>query len=105
MIIIIVVAGLTLAPAPAVEPQPLTIEGIVCAPHWTWDCGWALRVVDCESGGDAEAYNPAGPYIGLWQVHNGSFDPWENTAQAHRQYTEWQQGLRGLPWPHCGRAA
>ena len=66
---------------------------------------WALRVGECESGGDALAYNPAGPYVGWWQVLNGSFDPYENTAQAHRQFVEWQQGLRGNPWGYCGRVA
>ena len=83
-------------------PQADVVE-IVCAPHWTWDCGWALRVVECESGGDPDAYNPAGPYVSLWQVLNGSFDPWENTRQAHQQFVEWQQGLRGNPWGYCGR--
>ena len=97
------VLGVAVALTPVAAADEPDIVEIVCAPHWTWDCGWALRVVHCESSGDVLAYNPAGPYVSWWQVLNGSFDPWTNTAQAHQQFQEWQQGLRGLPWPHCGR--
>jgi hypothetical protein len=34
---------------------------------------WALRVAKCESGYNPNAYNPAGPYMGLFQFAAGTW--------------------------------
>lgn len=70
---------------------------IICA--YDWPCEEAVAVAWCESRLIETAYNPAGPYVGWFQVENGSFDAVENTAQAYAMWTTrgWQ------PWPHCGR--
>jgi hypothetical protein len=74
----------------------------VCAPPFTWPCGWALSVIQCESSGDPNAYNPAGPYVGGFQVLNGPTDPFRNAVEAHIQYVEWERGIRTVsPWPGC----
>jgi len=83
------------------------VAPIVCSPAFTWPCDWALATVFCES-----SYNPNAvgtevvngiryDFNGLFQVVGGSFEPWENAMQAHKQYLEWQQGLRPRPWPNC----
>lgn len=68
-----------------------------------WPCGWAVETAVCESQGITTAYNPAGPYIGLFQVEGGSMDPTENVRQAFAMWAEWQRGERGNPWAYCGR--
>jgi len=75
---------------------------LVCA--YSWDCEWALAVIQCESGGDPNAYNPAG-YIGLFQISQplygaglNLYDPAVNTAVAWSLY---QSGGAGH-WPACG---
>lgn len=78
------------------------VADIVCRPEFTWDCGWALATVDCESSGNPNVSNPAGPFNGWFQVLNGPFDPYLNTIEAHIQYVEWQRGIRtSRPWPNC----
>ncbi len=68
---------------------------------YPWPCEWALAVIECESGGDPNAYNPAGPYVGLFQVWEGYggnlYDPAVNVAVAWELY---QSGGAGH-WPHC----
>jgi hypothetical protein len=94
------VAGAVLVPEPVVEqptatqppPPPVVpigeIEEMVCS--YAWSCSWALSVMYCESGGNPNAYNPAGPYIGLFQLHEslGSnlYDPATNIATAYSLY-------------------
>jgi len=72
---------------------------LVCT--YDWDCGWALAVINCESGGDPAAYNPAGPYIGLFQVWGGFGgnlrDPAVNIATAYSLYVSGGPGH----WPNC----
>lgn len=94
-----------------IAPKPVyagAVADIVCRPEFTWDCGWALAVVKCESGGNsnaqaAEWYNGnLVVFNGWFQVLSGSFDPYTNTVQAHIQYVEWQRGIRSArPWPNC----
>ena len=54
-----------------------------------WDCNWAWAVIQCESGGNSAAYNPAG-YVGLfqiWEGHGANFrDPATNIAAAYSLY-------------------
>ena len=75
---------------------------LVSQPQFTWPTEWALAVIQCESSGNPAAYNFAGPYLGLFQVLNGSTDPMTNALQAHEQFREWMAGVRQTsPWPTC----
>ena len=77
-------------------------RSLVCSLPFTWPCEWAIAVIMCESSGNPNAYNPAGPYIGLFQVLNGPTDPYLNTVEAHIQFVEWARGVRTVsPWPNC----
>lgn len=83
------------------------LRAIVCNGEWAWlrypnGCEWALGVIECESGGNRDAYNPAGPYISIWQVLNGPHDIYLNTVEANIQFVEWERGIRKTsPWPGC----
>ena len=33
----------------------------------------AAAVIQCESSGNPEAYNPAGPFVGLFQIYVGNW--------------------------------
>ena len=87
-------------------PDYAAVAGVVCAPRYTWDCGWAVATVFCESGGRADAYNPVGHW-GWWQIDyefEGWADPAVNTEKAWMKYLNavayWGDGRR--PWPYCG---
>lgn len=59
----------------------------------------ALRVAECESGLDPGAFNRAGPYIGLYQIENGTTNARGNVEHARAMFVR-----RGWsPWPVCGR--
>jgi hypothetical protein len=62
---------------------------------------WAVATAHCETGGtwDPEAYNPAGPYVGLMQVYKGAYTVRWNTEQARSIFD--RQGW--YAWPNCGR--
>jgi hypothetical protein len=73
-VILIAKASPPPAPAPAAEP-PMSIAEIITAAavrHGV-DPQRLLRVARCESGLNPRAYNPAGPYIGLFQFHPQTF--------------------------------
>ena len=62
--------------------------------QYPWPTGTAYRIMMCESGGNANAYNARSGATGLFQILNGPFDPAANVAMAFRM---WQQ--RGWqPW-------
>jgi len=93
----------TPVPVPAPAPAPIAVstggwEGIVCS--YDWDCDWALAVIYCESGGNPNAYNPAG-YVGLFQIWEGNgsnlSDPATNIAAAYSLYVSGGPGN----WPNC----
>jgi hypothetical protein len=76
--------------------SPTNIEALVCS--YPWDCSWALSVMYCESGGNPNAYNPAGPYIGLFQILSSDsslFDPVTNVAAAYQKYISQGPGAWG----------
>ena len=95
------VVSYSTAPAP-VAPQASAAAAdwgeLVCS--YDWDCSWALAVIACESGGNPDAYNPAG-YVGLFQIWEGHGpglrDPATNVAAAYSLYVS---GGRGN-WPNC----
>lgn len=53
------------------------------------DPNWMLRIAQCESGLRPNAYNPRGPYYGLFQflmstfTHNGGHNIWDPVDQAN----------------------
>ncbi|MGQ0629442.1 MAG: ubiquitin-like domain-containing protein [Sporichthyaceae bacterium] len=71
---------------------------------------WAA-LAQCESGGNPRAYNPAGPYYGLYQFNTGTWrsvggsglpsnaTPREQTYRAQLLY----KSRGSSPWPVCGR--
>jgi len=71
---------------------------------------WAA-LADCESGGNPKAYNPAGPYYGLyqfsqptWNSVGGSGVPTNASAseQTYRAQLLYKKAGAGQ-WPVCGR--
>ena len=87
------------APAPtALTASSSAWSDLVCS--YSWDCDWALAVIQCESAGNASAYNPTG-YVGLFQIWEGHGaglrDPATNIAAAYSLYLS---GGRSR-WPNC----
>lgn len=62
-------------PPPGPPPAPGTIEAIIqaAATKWGVSYAWMLKIARCESGLNPRAYNPAGPYIGLFQFLPSTF--------------------------------
>ncbi|KKK85834.1 hypothetical protein LCGC14_2769310, partial [marine sediment metagenome] len=56
------------------------LQRLVCS--YSWPCEEALRVIECESKGDPNAYSPAyGGMYGLMQIHYGShYDKFDGVA-------------------------
>ena len=88
------------------------LYGLICSAEWMWDCEQAMRIMMCESSGNADAYN-AGNY-GLMQIayptHRAKLvavagvddpalllDPAVNVAVAHLVYLE-SGGGTFIPW-------
>jgi len=87
------------------------IRALICSPEFTWDCGWAVSTVRCESRFDPMAdghewyEGHLWHFVGLWQIaipdHHGGYewltDSRLNTIEAHLKYTT--QGVGA--WPNC----
>ncbi len=85
-------------PASVASARGKDWSALVCT--YDWDCSWAMAVLACESGGDPNAYNPAGPYVGLFQILDTSlslFDPRMNIAEAYYKYQSQGPGAWGCP--------
>ena len=75
----------------APPPAPGTIEAIIQAAANANGVSypWMLKIAQCESGLNPHAYNPAGPYYGLYQFlqstfrANGGTDIWDPVQQAN----------------------
>jgi uncharacterized protein YabE (DUF348 family) len=92
---------ITVTPPRTVQIQPEVAE-------LDWEA-----LAECESHGDLEAYNPDGPYYGLyqfslpmWQAVGGMDTPstWPEEEQTYRAQVLYQQvgGRWQGQWPHCG---
>ena len=96
-------------PRPVVPRAPAAPAG--AAPSTSSSgLNWAA-LARCESGGNPRAYNPAGPYYGLyqfslgtWRSVGGSGLPSDASAdeQTYRAQLLYNRSGRS-PWPHCGR--
>jgi uncharacterized protein YabE (DUF348 family) len=90
-------------PPPA---QPAGCEDFPTTGGLNW-CGLA----QCESGLDPNAYNPAGPYYGLyqfdigtWQANGGTGTPaGKSIAEQTRVAYNLYQARGRAPWPVCGK--
>jgi resuscitation-promoting factor RpfB len=94
-----------------VGPEPPPAQPAECADFPTtgglnW-CGLAK----CESGLNPNAYNPAGPYYGLYQFDQGTWQSNGGTglptgksiAEQTRVAYNLYQARGRAPWPTCGR--
>ena len=77
---------------PAAPPAaPGTIQAIIqaAANRYGVSYPWMLKIARCESGLNPRAYNPAGPYYGLFQFlmstfrANGGTNIWDPVQQAN----------------------
>lgn len=77
---------------PYVAPaNPNTVIGIIqaAAARWGVSGDWMVKIARCESGLRPNAYNPSGPYIGLFQFlestfrANGGTNIWSASDQAN----------------------
>jgi hypothetical protein len=82
----------TSAPVIAAPPaDPNSVIGIIeaAAARWGVSGGWMVKIARCESGLRPTAYNPRGPYIGLFQFlqstfsHNGGTNIYSAADQAN----------------------
>jgi hypothetical protein len=76
---------------PGANYAPGSVEGIIraAAARWGVSGDWMVKIARCESGLRPNAYNPRGPYIGLFQFlmstfkGNGGTNIWDPTDQAN----------------------
>ncbi|GAA0987218.1 hypothetical protein GCM10009555_066110 [Acrocarpospora macrocephala] len=91
---------------PALPPHTIPIAPNVAALNWA-------GLADCESHGNPKAYNPGGPYYGMyqfslpmWKAVGGTKTPidWPAEEQTYRAQLLFQrvQGRWQGQWPHCG---
>jgi soluble lytic murein transglycosylase-like protein len=71
-------------------PHTAVVAAIqAAAARYGVDPNWMLRIAKCESGLRPNAYNPRGPYYGLFQflmstfTHNGGHNIWDPADQAN----------------------
>lgn len=85
------------------EVQQIIIDA---AHEFGLDPGYLLSVADCESGFNPRAYNPDGPYMGLFQyssttwANNGYGSIWDPVAQSRTTARMLSQG-GASHWPNC----
>ncbi|HXM58044.1 MAG TPA: transglycosylase SLT domain-containing protein [Candidatus Dormibacteraeota bacterium] len=99
----------TATPGPIPSYAPGTVQDIITkafTPYGSTAVAWGLRVAKCESGYNPTAYNPAGPYYGLFQFLMSTFkatpyggqdiyDPVANASAAAWKYSQGGAGAWG----------
>ncbi|GAA4534447.1 MULTISPECIES: resuscitation-promoting factor [Nonomuraea] len=116
-------AGISYEPGSLIRPPLRAFPGegsvITVLPPRTEPVGDEVMRLDwdalamCESGGDPTAYNPSGPYYGLyqfslpmWQLVGGTGMPhaWPPEEQTYRAQLLYQRvaGRWQEQWPNCG---
>jgi hypothetical protein len=99
------------APAPAANYAPGSIAGIItaAADRYGVNPNWMIRTAECESGLNPLAYNPSGPYYGLFQflmstfrAHGGT-NIWNPAQQANITASMFAAGDSSA-WPVCSHA-
>lgn len=99
----------TQSAAPAPRPSGSITDIIAAAAlRYGVDPTYLIRVARCESGLNPRAYNPAGPYIGLFQFSPGTFAAYGGRdiySAADQSDVAARMISRGLAshWPVCGR--
>lgn len=88
-----VVAPRVVAPPVGAGPpaDPNSVIGIIeaAAARWGVSGSWMVKIARCESGLRTNAYNPRGPYIGLFQflqstfTHNGGTNIYDAADQSN----------------------
>ncbi len=104
---------------PSIQPGDTTSTdptGLPPIPAGTTQAQWD-RLIQCESGGNYRAYNPAGPYLGAFQFHQPTWDgvagrhyphlvgvdPRDASPADQHRMAYALHGERGWqPWPVCG---
>lgn len=112
----------TLPPAPHLStptprPQPQvhyaagSIKAIITAAgdRYGVSPSWLISTAECESGLNPRAYNPSGPYYGLFQFLRSTFaahggtNIWDPTQQANIAASMFASGDSSA-WPVCSHA-
>jgi len=102
------------APAPAPRPAPAPVQQAATpaprpAPPASGGLNWGA-LANCESGGNPQAYSPAGPYYGLYQFSAGTWasvggsglpSSASSSEQTYRASLLYQRSGAGQ-WPVCG---
>lgn len=104
---------------PSIQPGDTTSTdptGLPPIPAGTTQAQWD-HLIQCESGGNYRAYNPAGPYLGAFQFHQPTWDgvagrhyprlvgvdPRDASPADQHRMAYALHGERGWqPWPVCG---
>jgi len=86
-------------PAAATVPAGSVQEIIVRAfsPYGQAAVDWGLRVAKCESGYNPRAYNPAGPYYGLFQFLMSTF---KNTPYGNQDIYDAYYNAAAAAWKY-----
>ena len=105
--------------APLLSPEDTTPSDpreFPPVPAGTTQAQWD-QLIQCESGGNYRAHNPAGPYLGAFQFnqptwngvasrhypHLAGVDPRDAAPADQHRMAYALYGERGWqPWPHCG---
>ena len=105
--------------APFLSPggtAPTSPTELPPVPAGTTQAQWD-QLIQCESGGNYRAYNPAGPYLGAFQFNQPTWngvaarhyphlvgvDPRDATPANQHRMAYALHGERGWqPWPQCG---
>jgi soluble lytic murein transglycosylase-like protein len=99
------------ANAPAVHYAAGSIKGIItaAADRYGVSPSWMISTAECESGLNPRAYNPSGPYYGLFQflmstfrAHGGT-NIWDPTQQSNIAASMFASGDSSA-WPVCSHA-